>query len=73
VALTLLIQHTMLMHRAMFSSVACLALPYISALFHKRCDFRRWGWVLNIKCLFNFLYNMYLKHFSLRELNKILS
>jgi len=43
VTLALLIQHTMLMHRAMLSSVACLALTYFSALSHKRYDFRGGG------------------------------
>jgi hypothetical protein len=49
----------------------CLAVSYFSTLSHKRKDFREK--VLNIKCAFNFLYNVCLRHLILKELSEILS
>ena len=48
-------------------SLACPTLPYFSALFHKRNDCpaaAAGGRVLNIKCVFCFLYNFCRKHFK---------
>jgi hypothetical protein len=39
--LALLIRHATRMRRIMLPSVACLALPYIPTLSHKRQDFRK--------------------------------
>jgi hypothetical protein len=41
VSVTLITQHTKRMRRIILSSVACLALPSFSALFHKWHDFRK--------------------------------
>ena len=46
----LVIQHVKRMRRIIFSSVACLAVPYFPILSHKRLDFREM--FLNMKCVF---------------------
>jgi hypothetical protein len=52
VCVALVIQNTMCMHHIIFSSVACLALPYISTISHKWHDFQKK--LLNVKCVFWF-------------------
>jgi hypothetical protein len=37
----LVIQHAMLMHHIILSSVACLTLPHLSTFSHKEHDFRK--------------------------------
>jgi hypothetical protein len=45
------IKNAVRMRRIILSSVACLAVPYFSAPFHKRYFFRKRK-LLNIKCVF---------------------
>ena len=53
VSVALVIQHAKRKHRTIFSSVACLVLPYFSTLFHKHYAF--WKQKLwNTKCMFWF-------------------
>jgi hypothetical protein len=52
ICVTLVIQHAMCMHHIILSSVACLALPYISTLSHKWHDFQKK--LLNVRCVFWF-------------------
>ena len=53
--------------------VGCVAVPYLSALSHKRHAFRGGGEVIEHKMCFGFLYNFCLKHFShYIEFNEIL-
>jgi hypothetical protein len=52
VSVALVIQHAKRMCRIILSSVACLAVPYFSTLYHKRHDIRKK--LLNIKCVFLF-------------------
>jgi hypothetical protein len=52
VSVALVIQHAKRMRSIILSSVACLALLYVSTLSHKRHDFRKK--LLNIKCVFWF-------------------
>ena len=47
------------------SCVACLAVPFIFTLYHKRHDFREKG--VEHKICFSFHYNLCLKHFSFSE------
>jgi hypothetical protein len=53
VCVALIIQHAKRMHRIILSSVACLALPYFSALSQKRHKFLKKK-VFRIKCVFWF-------------------
>ena len=62
VHVALFIRHATLMRHIVTSFVAPLAPPYVSTLSHKRSDFRTK--LLNIKRVFDFLYNICLKHFS---------
>jgi hypothetical protein len=55
------IQHAKCMRCIILSSVACLAVPYISTLFHSRFSGKN---LFNIKCVFWFIYNFCLKNFS---------
>jgi hypothetical protein len=41
VSLALVIQHATRLHDVILSPASCLALPYLSSLFHKRHDFRK--------------------------------
>ena len=63
VALALVIQHANRMRRIILSSVGCPAQQYFSTLAYKRYDFRGKK-ILNIKHVFDFLYNSRLKHIS---------
>jgi len=47
------VQHAKRMCRVLFSSVACLAVPYFSTLSHKECHLRKN--VRNIKCVLDFV------------------
>jgi len=63
VCVVLVIQHVKRMRPIILLSVVCLAVPYFSTLSHKRHDLR--GNVIeHIMCVFDFLYNIRLKHFS---------
>jgi hypothetical protein len=62
VRVPLFIQHATCMGLTAPSFVAPPAPPHFSTLSHKRHNFRKTS--LNIKCVFDFLYNFYLKHFS---------
>jgi hypothetical protein len=64
VFVTLIIQHAKRIRRVVrvFSSVACLSLPYSSMLSHKGHDFPKK--VIQNKMCFDFLYNFCLKYFS---------
>jgi hypothetical protein len=64
--IALVTQDLMRMRRVLPSSVAFSGLPCFSTLSHKRHDFRRGGEkkLLNIKYVFDILYNFCLKHFS---------
>ena len=53
-------------HRIILS-MACVALPYFSTLCHNFIFFFFRERLLNIKCVFGFLYNFNLKYFSFRE------
>ena len=53
VLVALVIQHAERMHSILLSSVACLAVPYLSTLSHKRHDFRTKK-LLNLKCVLIF-------------------
>jgi len=46
-------QHAMRV-RLVLSSVACLALLYVSTLSHKRHDFRKEKYLHTVKCVFRF-------------------
>jgi hypothetical protein len=52
VCVALVIQHAKRMRRTILSSVAYVAVPYFSTLFHKRHDIRKN--LLVIKCVFLF-------------------
>jgi len=47
------------------SSMACPAAPYFHLLSHKRMDFRKL--LLNIKCVFDFLYDVCLNIFHFKK------
>jgi hypothetical protein len=65
VSVALVIQHAKRMRCIILSSVACLAVPHFSTLglLHKRHDLRKI--LLNIKCVYCFIYKVSPKHFSL--------
>jgi hypothetical protein len=65
VFVALVIQHALRMRRILLSSVACLALPYVSTLSHKRHDFR--GKVIEHKMCTSIFFTTSVKHFSLQE------
>jgi hypothetical protein len=52
VSVAFVTQHAKRMRRIILSSVACLALPYLDTLSHKRHDF--WEKLSNPKCVFLF-------------------
>jgi len=54
------------MRRILLLSVACLALPYFSKLFHKQNDLQK-GVIEHKMCL-DVLYNFCLKHLMLRKI-----
>jgi hypothetical protein len=56
------IQHAVRMRHIILLSVACPALQYFSALFHKRHDFRKKKRIEHKMC--DFLCNFRLKHLS---------
>jgi hypothetical protein len=56
VSVVLVIQHAKRMRRIIWSSVACLVLPYFFTLSHKQHEFRKN--ILNIKCVFWFFLNL---------------
>ena len=62
-------QHVERMRFVIFSFLACLALPYLYTLYHKRHDFREGGgMLLNVKYVLIFLYKFCLKYFSFEEI-----
>ena len=67
VCVALVIQHAQRMRLIILSSVASLALQYLSTLSHKWHNFR--NKVVEQKMCFDFLYNFDLKHFSFLKNN----
>ena len=63
----LVIQHIKRMLRIIFSCMACLAVPYLFTLSHKRCDFRKKNTIDNKKPVLIFFYNSCPKHFWTQE------
>jgi len=68
VSVVLVIQHARIMPCIILPYIACPALPLLSTLSHKRHDisFKKKGgyWTQNV--CFEFRYNFWMKHFSLR-------
>jgi len=65
VLVALFIQHAMRMSLIILLSVASSPLPYFFTLSLKWHDFRKKQKLLRIKCVFNFLYKVFLINFSL--------
>ena len=70
VSVALVIQHAKRMRRFV-SSVACLAIPYFSTLFHKRNDFRGKK-LLNIKCVLGFHLQLLSETFFVVKKNSVM-
>jgi len=57
--------------RSILSSMACPTLQYFSTLSHKRHNFRRGGErIIEHKMYFEFIYNVCLKYFVLRRIQR---
>ena len=71
-SVTLVIQYAKCMKRNKLSSVACLAVQYISHYLINGTIKKKM--LLKVKCVFDFLHSTGLKHFSSqKEFSKILS
>jgi hypothetical protein len=64
VSVVLVIQHAKRMRPIILLTAACLAIQYFSTLSHKRHEFRE-NVIEHTMCVFDFLYNICVKHFSL--------
>ena len=58
VSVVLVILHVKRLLGIILPSVACPILPYLPRFTHKRHNFRGEKRFLNIKCVFDFLYNV---------------
>ena len=59
--------HAQRMRRIILSYLAFLVVPYSFTVSHNRYDFPLQKKVVELKMCFDFQYNYYLKHFSLKE------
>jgi len=70
VFVALVIQRAVRMRRIVLSSVDCLAVPHYSTLSHKGKDLQKKKTLLNIMCVFDFLYNFFSNTFLIPRRNE---